>query len=118
MANFMKKFKNGYEKFQVRGAIKEIMRNYGLRSISLSNYFKYLDVKPTIENVHSIKYDIMNGYIKVHKYRDNDTRCGEAYDTVDINTYKGAYNTILDILNDEGKIPSKIKRNILVKVNR
>lgn len=118
MAKFMKKIQNGYEKFQIRGAIKEIMRNYGLRSISLSNYFKYLNTTPTVKDVHSVKYDIMNGYIKVHKYRDNDTRCGEVYDTVDINTYKSAYNTILDILNDEDKIPSKIKRNILVKVNR
>ena len=46
MRKFMKK-KNvkvnaSYEKYQLRGAIKEIMRNYGLRTISLANYNKWL----------------------------------------------------------------------------
>ena len=118
--NLFKAAKNSYEKFQVRGAIKEIMRNYGLRSISLSNYFKYLNVTPTVSNVHSVKYDIMNGYIKVHQYKNNknDNRCGEAFETVDMKTYHGVYETIMEILNNEHTIPSKTKRNIWVKVNR
>lgn len=107
----------GYEKFQIRGAIKEIMRNYGLRTISLSNYYKYLNISPIIKNVHSVRYDIMNGYIKVHQY-DNKNRCGDAFETVDIKTYNSVYSTIIDILDNEYKIPSRIKRNILVKVNR
>lgn len=114
----MKKIKNSYEKFQVRGAIKEIMRNYGLRSISLSNYFKYLNITPLVKDVHSVKYDIMNGYIKVHKYRENNDKCGDAFETVSIETYKQTYNTILEILDAEHMIPSRVKRNILVKVNR
>ena len=119
MENILKRAKNGYEKFQIRGAIKEIMRNYGLRTISLSNYFNYLNTTPTV-GVHSVKYDIMNGYIKVYKFNDNvnNKKCGEAFDTVDINTYSNVYKTILDILNEENKIPNKIKRNILVKVSR
>lgn len=111
--------KVGYEKFQIRGAIKEIMRNYGLRTISLSNYYKHINAEPEAKDVHSVKYDIMNGYIKVYKYKDlNKNICGEAFDTVDIKTYNKVYSTILDILNNEHLIPSRIKRNILVKVNR
>lgn len=108
---------NSLEKFQVRGAIKEIMRNYGLRTISLSNYYKHLNCTPDIEDVHSVRYDIMNGYIKVHKYNDKN-KCGDAFDTVDITTYNKVYNAILDIFKNEHLIPSQIKRNILVKINR
>ena len=115
MENIFKKAKNGYEKFQVRGAIKEIMRNYGLRTISLKNYHEFINSEKT--NVHSVKYDIMNGYIKVYKYKKNNL-CGEAFDTVDINTYNNIYNDIVKILENEHTIPSRIKRNILVKVNR
>lgn len=120
MLKFLNTMKTNYEKFQVRGAIKEIMRNYGLRTISLANYYKFLNVEPEIKNVHSIKYDIMNGYIKVHKYKENknDIRSGEPFDTVDINTYHAVYNAIVKILNSESIIPNKIKRNILVKVSR
>ena len=115
----MKNFKNnGLEKFQVRGAIKEIMRNYGLRTISLANYFKYLNTTPEINNVHSVRYDIMNGYIKVHKYRGKDNKCGDAFETVDMATYNNVYDTILEIINNSHTIPSRVKRNILVKVNR
>lgn len=117
MLNIFMKMKQNYEKFQVRGAIKEIMRNYGLRTISLSNYYKYLNVTPEIKNVHSIRYDIMNGYIKVHKY-NNRGQCGTAFDTVDMDTYNNVYSAILKVLNTEHEIPSKVKRNILVKINR
>lgn len=116
--NLFKTVKNSYEKFQVRGAIKEIMRNYGLRTISLSNYKKYLGESIKKDDVHSVKYDIMNGYIKVHGYKENSDRCGDAFSTVNIETYNRIYNTILNILNSEHQIPSKTKRNILVKVNR
>lgn len=118
--NFMKKIKNNYEKFQVRGAIKEIMRNYGLRTISLKNYYDYINSESDNNNVHSVKYDIMNGYIKMHQYKTNDSqkRCGEPLETVDIDTYKYVYDTIVKILNSEHTIPNRIKRNILVKVNR
>lgn len=39
--------KNSYEKYQLRGAIKEIMRNYGLRTISLANYNDWSGMKIT-----------------------------------------------------------------------
>lgn len=48
----MKTLKQNYEKFQIRGAIKEIMRNYGVRTISLKNYFDYLGITPTVDGIH------------------------------------------------------------------
>lgn len=118
--NLVTKMKQNYEKFKHRGAIKEIMKNYGLRTISLKNYFDYLGVNPTIENVHSIKYDIMNGYINVYKYKPNDAlrRCGDAFDTVSNTMYKDIHDIIETILNTEHTIPYKKKKNIMVKVNR
>lgn len=113
---FLNKAKTSYEKFQIRGAIKEIMRNYGLRTISLANYDKFTE-NTTCDNVHSVKYDIMNGYIHLHEYNKNG-RCGNAIENVDINLYKKVYKTILYILDNEHTLPSKVKRNILVKVNR
>ena len=117
MKNFIKNMKTGYEKFQVRGAIKEIMRNYGLRTISLANYYRHMNINPSVD-VHSVKYDIMNGYIKLYRYKNNDIKCGDVYETVDVNIYNDVYNTITTILNSENQIPSKVKRNILVKVSR
>lgn len=118
--SIFRKMKQNYEKFQLRGAIKEIMRNYGLRSISLKNYFEYLGIEPTIENVHSVKYDIMNGYIKVHKYKDNDpkNRCGDAFETVPNSIYKGIYDILENMVQIEHTIPYKKKKNIMVKVSR
>ena len=111
----MNKKTNAVEKYQIRGAIKEIMRNYGLRTISLANYNRYLGDNTT-EGVHSVKYDIMNGYIHLHDYKPNG-KCGDAQENVEIETYNTVYKTILNILNNT-TMPSKVKRNILVKVNR
>lgn len=107
--------KNSYEKYQLRGAIKEIMRNYGLRTISLANYNRYLG-NDTNNGIHSVKYDIMNGYIHLHDYKENG-KCGSAQENVDVETYANVYNTVLNILKNED-MPNKVKRNILVKVNR
>jgi hypothetical protein len=110
-----------YEKFQLRGAIKEIMRNYGIRTISLKNYFDFIG-KPTttLKNIHSVKYDIMNGYIKAYKYKENDAnrRCGEPIDSITIDEYKEVYNILESLIKNEHKIPYKKKKNIMVKVNR
>lgn len=112
--------KQNCEKFQLRGAIKEIMKNYGLRAISVKNYFDFLGTTPTLENVHSVKYDIMNGYINVYKFKENDAkrRCGEQIDTVSNETYKEIYNILEKLIKNEVKIPYNKKKNIMVKVNR
>lgn len=118
--NFMKTLKQNYEKFQIRGAIKEIMRNYGIRTISIKNYFDYLGISPTIENIHSVRYDIMNGYIKAYGYKENDPkkRCGEPMETIDNITYKEIYNILENLVTNKDNIPLNKKRNILIKVNR
>ena len=110
--NIIKTVKQNYEKFQIRGAIKEIMRNYNIRTISLKNYFNYLGITPTLENIHSVKYDIMNGYIKAYKYKENDSkqRCGEPFETISNDVYKEIYDILESIIKDEHKIPYKIKK--------
>lgn len=118
--NFINKVKSSYEKLQLRGAIKEIMKNYGLRTISFKNYFEFLGIEPTIKNVHSIKYDIMNGYINVYQFKENDSkqRCGEAFNTVSNELYKQLYDIIEEMIKNEHTIPYKKKKNIMVKINR
>lgn len=107
---------NDFEKFKIRGAIKEIMRNYGLRTISLSNYFKYLGNKPT-SKIHTIRYNIMNDYIQSYGYRNNGL-CGEAFETIGLEEYKNIFEIITEILDSIKTIPYKNRRNILVPINR
>ena len=118
--NFMKTLKQNYEKFHVRGAIKEIMRNYGVRTISLKNYFDYLGITPTVDGIHSLRYDIMNGYIKAYGYKKGDKllRCGDPIESISIKEYKIIYDILESLVTNRHNIPSKIKRNILIKVNR
>lgn len=118
--DFMKNSKQNYEKFQIRGAIKEIMRNYGVRTISLKNYFDYLGITPTVDGIHSLRYDIMNGYIKAYAYKKGDKlmRCGDPIETISLNEYKIIYDILESLVTNRHNIPGKIKRNILIKVNR
>ena len=118
--DFMKNLKQNYEKFQIRGAIKEIMRNYGVRTISLKNYFDYLGITPTVDGIHSLRYDIMNGYIKAYAYKKGDKlmRCGDPIETISLNEYKIIYDILESLVTNRHNIPGKIKRNILIKVNR
>jgi hypothetical protein len=104
------------KKYMLRGSIKEIMKNYGLRTISLANYRRF-NGDNSSDGIHSIKYDIMNGYIHLHGY-GSGKKCGDALEDVEIDVYSTVYNQILNILENEEFIPSKVKRNILVKVNR
>jgi hypothetical protein len=114
--------KQNYEKFQIRGAIKEIMRNYGLRTISIKNYYEYLKqpCPDALSGIHSVKYDIMNGYIIAYNFKANDKlrRCGDPIGTVANDTYREIYNVLESLAKNEHNIPSKVKRNIMVKVNR
>ena len=112
--------KQNYEKFQIRGAIKEIMRNYGIRTISIKNYFDYLGTTSTLDGIHSVRYDIMNGYIKAYAYKKGDKllRCGDPIETISLNDYKIIYDILESLVTNRHNIPSKIKRNILIKVNR
>ena len=96
------------------------LRNYGIRTISIKNYFDYLGITSTLKDIHSVRYDIMNGYIKAYAYKKGDKlkRCGDPIETISNNDYKEIYNILENLITNRHNIPSKIKRNIIVKVNR
>ena len=49
---------------------------------------------------------------------ENDSRAGERLENLSIDQYDEAYRQVRNILADEDKIPSNIKRNILIKMSR
>lgn len=110
----MKKLPN-YEKELYRGTIKQIMKVRGLRTISLANYNEWNGTKNET-GVHSLKLDVQDGYVNIYGYKNN--RCGEQINDATAEMYAGVYKQVMDIVNKEHTIPSKIKRNILVKVFR
>lgn len=115
----MKKKKTNYNKEQIRGTIKEIMRTRGLRSISINNYNKWLDKKIDEPWLHSIKINMEDGYLYMHGYRKNDNlRSGSIIDHPTEDMYLLAYSYVKEILENEDKIPSSQRRNILVKMCR
>lgn len=105
-----------YEKELYRGTIKQIMKVRGLRTISLDNYNKWLK-QPNPTGVHSLKLDIQDGYINAYEYRQNGT-CGCMINDASTELYASVYNQVNEILAREGEIPTKVKRNILVKLSR
>lgn len=117
----MKKTPN-YQKELYRGTIKQIMKVRGLRTISLANYNSWLketgvsQISPNVAQVHSLKLDVQDGYVNIFGYNKN--KCGEKIENASAELYEGVYNQVMDIINKEHVIPSKIKRNILVKVFR
>lgn len=125
MLSFIKKIfmqkvkKENFHKEQIRGTIKQLMKVRGLRSISIANYNKW-KVKEKNKWLHSLKLDIQDGYLYFYGFRksDNDSRAGERLENLSIDQYNEAYTQIMDILADEDKIPSNVKRNILVKIAR
>lgn len=125
MLSFIKKIfmqkvkKENFRKEQIRGTIKQLMKVRGLRSISIANYNKW-NMKEKNKWLHSLKLDIQDGYLYFYGFRksDNDSRAGERLENLSIDQYNEAYTQIMDILADEDKIPSNVKRNILVKIAR
>ena len=111
--------KENFHKEQIRGTIKQLMKVRGLRSISITNYNKW---KRQEDNqwLHSLKFDIQDGYLYMYGFRksENDSRAGERLENLSIDQYDEAYTQVRNILADEDKIPSNIKRNILVKMAR
>ena len=125
MLSFIKKIfmqkvkKENFRKEQIRGTIKQLMKVRGLRSISIANYYKW-KMKEKNKWLHSLKLDIQDGYLYLYGFRksENDSRAGERLENLSIDQYNEAYTQIMDILADEDKIPSNVKRNILVKIAR
>ena len=112
----MKKFDLKKEEF--RGSIKQLMSVRGLRMINIANYNAWAgNVDKKLANIHSIKIDIMTGFVNLYA-NGNGNRAGEKLDDVSVDVYKKVYNCVLEIFKNEGDIPAAMKRNILVRVSR
>lgn len=112
----MKKF--DLKKEELRGSIKQLMSVRGLRMINLSNYNVWVGrVDKKLENIHSIKIDIMTGFVNLY-VNGNGNQAGKKIDDVSTDVYKKVYNKVLEIFKFETDIPSELKRNILVRVSR
>ena len=108
------------EKITIRASLKDIMKMRGLRSISISNYRRYQgDENPNAYWLHSLRLDPMSGYINMFSPRTGtDPRAGAIITDTTLSQYQEAYKVVQDILTAEPTIPSKVKRNILVAINR
>ena len=112
-----------YQKEQYRGTIKQIMKVRGLRCISFSNYNRWRGLPDGAGGIHSIKYDVQDGYINAfgfdRTYRNGRPVCStEAIQDAPADFYKRAYDLVMEIISNEGKIPYAVKKNILVRVSR
>ena len=112
-----------YKKEEYRGTIKQIMKVRGLRTISLANYNDWAGKKNDYANgVHSFKIDIQDGYVNAYgfsKTKKGEYTCSkEAIQDATADFYKNAYDAVMDVIQNEANIPSKIRRNILVSVSR
>lgn len=112
-----------FEKISLRASLKDMMKMRSLRTINVYNYrlWKYgKDADKHSPWLHSLKLNILNGYMDVFGPRVGipDHRSGSIIEDVTLPQYQEAYKMVKEILSDEACIPSKVKRNILVKVNR
>lgn len=115
--------KMDYEKELYRGTIKQVMKVRGLRAINLHNYRTWKSsmdetLPNTVESVHSIKLDIQDGYINAYASSKSPLRCGDKIENVSAEDYSRLFSEVNAILADESRIPSKARRNIMVKVCR
>lgn len=108
----MKQF--NFTKEQQRGALKQIMKVRGLRTISLANYLNW---KKTDENsvypAATIKLNLQDGYLNMFDLQNNKLDNEQA-----ASLYDSVFNLVSEIFENEMEIPYKYKRNILVKINR
>lgn len=112
----MKKF--DLKKEELRGSIKQLMVVRGLRMINLMNYNNWSgNVSKKLENVHSIKIDILTGFVDLYT-KGKGAKSGKKIDNVTSDMYNTIYKRVLEIFANEFDIPMDIKRNILVRVSR
>lgn len=110
-------------KEECRGIVKQIMKVNGLRTISLENYNNWKGVPRNTNGIHSVKLDIMSGYMNIFGY-DFTKKSGKpvcsrvAIEDAPAEVYQYVYAQVKNILADEPYMPSKVKKNILVKVAR
>lgn len=117
--NFFMKKRINYKKEELRGSIKQIMKVRGLRSVNFVNYDVWCNTK-SLMPIHSVKFDLQDGYINLYSTNDNvnDKRSGKMIENATEEQYQYAYDKVQKIIANESHIPSKTKRNILVKVTR
>ena len=111
------------KKEEYRGTLKQIMKVRGLRTISLNNYNNWKDGTSDTNGIHSVKLDIMSGYLNIYGYgitsKTGKPVCSDiAVEDASASTYKGVYDQVMRILNDEKNIPYRVRKNILVRVAR
>lgn len=110
-----------YKKIELRASLKDLMKVRGLRSINFSNYLRWKnggEINP-LPWLHSLKLNLMDGYLYMYGYRnENDHRAGKRIENATVEMYNEAYELVKKILEDEENIPSKVRRNILVKLTR
>lgn len=103
---------------EYRGAIKQLMAVRGLRTINLANYSKWVGNEAKgIENVHSVKIDLLTGQINVFS-KGIGAKSGPMVDDVPTPVYKKIYNRVREVFMSEPYITALEKRNILVRVSR
>ena len=108
-----------YNKEQSRGTLKQIMKVRGLRTISIANYVNWLNANGynlNRPNVHSLKFDIQDGYINAYGWNGN--RCGVKIEDLSSEEYTNVLNVVQNMLVDESRMPYRVRRNVFVKVAR
>lgn len=106
-----------------RGSIKQLMKVKHLRQINfknfVENYAKDEENTKLLQelNLHSVKYDVMTGYIDLYK-QGKGKQSGEMIANPPTDLYKIAFLIMTDILRVEKEIPYKMRRSILVGVYR
>lgn len=111
------------KKEEYRGTLKQIMKVRGLRTISLNNYNNWKGTLSDLDGIHSVKLDIMSGYLNIFGYgtaaRSGKPVCSDiAIEDASAATYKGVYDQVMRILSEEKDIPYRVRKNILVRVAR
>ena len=110
-------------KEECRGIVKQIMKVRGLRTISLENYNNWKGVPRDTNGIHSVKLDIMSGYLNIFGYdfvgKNKKPVCSSvAIEDAPAEVYQYVYGQVKNILADEDYIPYRVKKNILVRVAR
>jgi hypothetical protein len=106
-----------------RGSIKQLMKVKHLRQINFKNFVEnYAKDEENTKllrelNLHSVKYDVMTGYIDLYR-QSKGKQSGEIIMDAPIELYKIAFLLMTDILRVEKEIPYKMRRSILVGVYR
>ena len=119
----MKKNKNmDLQKEQYRGTLKQIMKVSGLRTIILNNYAEWKGETPNADGIHSLKLDVMSGYLNIYGYKttaSNKLACSPvAIENATADTYRAVYDRVRQILDEKENIPYRVRKNILVRVAR